>query len=165
MYLGRSRSWVPLVELQNGKTSSLRNVYSSQVVFLPTGEPGADPGFILGGGALVSCSISTPLNHIVFFFGRIPVVLENRRSCQGGGSAHPLHPPPRSAPGNSRERRAHAHRRIDFYKVYQNGRSKGTKIQTFRGCSFFLSGLNQPNCVDFVLRIDNSLMFLILTFF
>ena len=28
-------------------------------------------------GALVSCSTSTPINHIVFF-GRIPVVLENR---------------------------------------------------------------------------------------
>ena len=54
----------------------------------------------LGGGALVSCSNSTPINHIVFFC-RIPVVLENRRSSQGGGGgggAHPLHPPPRSAP-------------------------------------------------------------------
>ena len=28
---------------------------------------GADPGFFLGGGALVSCSNSTPINHIVFF--------------------------------------------------------------------------------------------------
>ena len=59
---------------------------------------GADPGFFLGGGALVSCSTSTPINHIVFFFCRIPVVLENRRSSRGGGvGAHPLHPPPRSA--------------------------------------------------------------------
>ena len=37
-----------------------------------------------------------------FFFGRIPVVLENCRSSRGGGGggggAHPLHPPPRSAP-------------------------------------------------------------------
>ena len=59
---------------------------------------GADPGFFLGGGALVSCSISTLINHI--FFCRIPVVLENRRSFQGGGGvgAHSLHPPPRSAP-------------------------------------------------------------------
>ena len=31
-----------------------------------------------------------------FFFGRLPVVLENRWSSQGG--AHPLLPPPRSAP-------------------------------------------------------------------
>ena len=59
--------------------------------------PGADPGFFLGGGALISCSTSTPINHIVFFC-RIPVVLENRRSSQeGAGGAHPLHPPPRSA--------------------------------------------------------------------
>ena len=64
-------------------------------------DTGADPGFFLGGGALVSCSTSTLINHIVFFlfcFGRIPVVFENRRLSQGGGGAHPLHPPPRSAP-------------------------------------------------------------------
>ena len=34
--------------------------------------------------------------HSFCFFCRIPVVLENRRSSQGG--AHPLHLPPRSAP-------------------------------------------------------------------
>ena len=28
---------------------------------------GADPGFFLGGGALVSCSTSTPVNHVFFF--------------------------------------------------------------------------------------------------
>ena len=28
---------------------------------------GADPGFFLGGGAPISCSTSTPINHIVFF--------------------------------------------------------------------------------------------------
>ena len=28
----------------------------------------ADPGIFLGGGTLVSCSTSTPVNHIVFFF-------------------------------------------------------------------------------------------------
>ena len=63
-------------------------------------DSGADPGFFLGGVALVSCSTSTPINHIVFFC-RKPVVLENRRSSQtrgGEGGAHPLHPPPRSAP-------------------------------------------------------------------
>ena len=51
-----------------------------------------------GGGALISCSTSTPIDHIVFFC-RIPVVLENCRSSQGGGGVHPLHPPPRRAPG------------------------------------------------------------------
>ena len=56
---------------------------------------GADPGFFLGGGALVSCSTSTPINHIVFFC-RIPVVLKNRRLSGGGGSTPctlPLDPP------------------------------------------------------------------------
>ena len=33
-----------------------------------------------------------------FFFGRIPVVLENCRSSPGKGGAHPQHPPPRSTP-------------------------------------------------------------------
>ena len=42
--------------------------------------------FFLGGGALVSCSTSTPVNQIVFFlFCRIPIVLENRRSSQRRG--------------------------------------------------------------------------------
>ena len=54
---------------------------------------GADPGFVLGGGALVSCSTSTPINHLVFLFCRIPVVLENRRSSWGGGCAPPAPSP------------------------------------------------------------------------
>ena len=33
-----------------------------------SGSSGADPGFFLGGGALVSGSTSTPINHIVFLF-------------------------------------------------------------------------------------------------
>ena len=70
----------------------IKNVQTDQY---PTG---ADPGLFLGGGALVPCSTSTPINHIVFsFFCRIPVVLENRRSSQSGGVRF-LHPPPRSAP-------------------------------------------------------------------
>ena len=52
-------------------------------VLVAAAVAGADPGFFLGGGALVSCATSTPINHIVFFC-RIPVVLENRRSSQGG---------------------------------------------------------------------------------
>ena len=58
---------------------------------------GADPRFILGGVALVSCSTSTPISHIVFFFCRIPVVLENLRSSRGGGGGGgwgPRPPPP-----------------------------------------------------------------------
>ena len=59
---------------------------------------GADPGFFLGGGTPVSCSTSTPINHIVFWGDKIPVVLENPRSSQGGGGlctpcTLPLDPP------------------------------------------------------------------------
>ena len=66
------------------------------VKLFSTKVAGADPGFFLGGGAPVSCSTSTPINHIVFF-RRIPVVLENRRSSQVGGvrtpCTLPLDPP------------------------------------------------------------------------
>ena len=61
---------------------------------------GADQGFLLGWGALVSCSTSTPINTnkrvLVVFFCTIPVVLENRRSSRGGGCTPctlPLDPP------------------------------------------------------------------------
>ena len=64
---------------------------------------GADPGFFLaGGGALVSCSTSTPINHIVFFlFGQNTSCIRKQQVIfgrGGGGVAQPLHPPPRSAP-------------------------------------------------------------------
>ena len=78
------------------KDYSMRVKHQTDRLIKISGVAGADPGFFLGGGALVSCSTSTPINHIVFFY-RIPVVLEKRRSSQGG--AHPLHPPPRSTPG------------------------------------------------------------------
>ena len=51
-----------------------------ELSMMKSGGRGGSRIFFLGGGALVSCSTSTPINHIVFFFCRIPVVLENRRS-------------------------------------------------------------------------------------
>ena len=62
-------------------------------------ESGADPGFFLGGGALVSCSTSTPINHIVFCLQNTSCI-RKPQDISGEGGAHPLHPPPRSAPGN-----------------------------------------------------------------
>ena len=51
----------------------------------------------LGGGALVSCSTSTPINYIVFFFCRIPVVWKTAGHLGGGGvrtpCTLPLDPP------------------------------------------------------------------------
>ena len=62
---------------------------SSREQLKPTLGAGADPGFFVRGCALVSCSTSTPINHIVSFFCRIPVVLENCRSSQEGGMLTP----------------------------------------------------------------------------
>ena len=61
-------------------------------------HPGADPGSFLGGGALVSCSSSTPINHVVFFLQNTSCIRKPQVISRGGGGAHPLHPPPRSTP-------------------------------------------------------------------
>ena len=42
---------------------------------------GADPGFFLGGGALVSCSTSTPINHIVFFWQNTSCIRKPQGGC------------------------------------------------------------------------------------
>ena len=51
---------LPLFGEMSGKGKTFTPSYISIV-------SGADPGFFLGGGALVSFSTSTPINHIVFF--------------------------------------------------------------------------------------------------
>ena len=57
-----------------------------KTAYLPcVNKPRGGSRIFLGGDALVSCSTSAPINHIVFFFCRIPVVLENRRSSKGVG--------------------------------------------------------------------------------
>ena len=58
----------------------------------------ADPGFFLGGGALVSCSTSTPINHIVFFFAEYQLYQKTAGHLRGGGGVRtpctlPLEPP------------------------------------------------------------------------
>ena len=45
---------------------------------------GADPGFFLGGGALVSCSTSTPINHIVFFLQNTSCIRKLQVIAGGG---------------------------------------------------------------------------------
>ena len=60
---------------------------------------GADPGFFLGGGALVSCSTSTPINHIVFFLQNTSCIRKPQVISEGGGGGVrtpctlPLDPP------------------------------------------------------------------------
>ena len=57
---------------------------------------GADPGFFLEGGALVSCSTSTPINHIVFFLHNTSCI-RKPQVISGGGvrtpCTLPLDPP------------------------------------------------------------------------
>ena len=61
---------------------------------------GANPGIFLGGGAVVSCSTSTPINPLVFFFFQNTSSIRKPQVIPGGGGAHPQHPPPRSAPAS-----------------------------------------------------------------
>ena len=72
-------------------------VDSKQTECMFSSTAGADPGFFLGGGALVSCSASTPINHKVFFFLQNTSCIRKPQVISGEG-AHPPHPPPRSAP-------------------------------------------------------------------
>ena len=50
----------------------------------------------LGGGALVSCSASTPINHIFFFLHNTSCI--RKPQVISGRGTHPLHPPLRSVP-------------------------------------------------------------------
>ena len=57
---------------------------------------GTDPGFFLGGGALISCCTSTPINHIVFFWQNTSCI--RKPQVISGGGVHtpctlPLDPP------------------------------------------------------------------------
>ena len=58
----------------------------------------ADPGFFLGGGALVSCSTSTPINHIcIYIFLHYTSCIRKPQVISGGGvrtpCTLPLDPP------------------------------------------------------------------------
>ena len=58
----------------------------------PKGATGADPGFFLGGGALVSCSTSTPINHI--FFWQNTSCIRKPQVISGGGGVRTPAPSP-----------------------------------------------------------------------
>ena len=59
--------------------------------------PGADPGFFLGGGAPLGNDVTD--GEVKKFQNLIRIYEEE--SFVSGGGAHPLHPPPRSAPAIS----------------------------------------------------------------
>ena len=50
---------------------------------------GADPGFVLLGGALVSCSTSTPINHKGFFFWQNTSCIRKLQVISRGGGGTP----------------------------------------------------------------------------
>ena len=56
--------------------------------------PGADPGFFLGGGAFVSCSTSTPINHLVFFWQNNSCIRKPQVISGGRGGGAPPAPSP-----------------------------------------------------------------------
>ena len=60
-------------------------------------DSGADPGFFLGGGAPLRNDITDGEVKKKIKY----VYTKKKAPSQGGGGAHPLHPPPRSAPGIS----------------------------------------------------------------
>ena len=71
-----------------------------------THSTGADPGFFLGGGVLISCSTSTPINLMVILF--IYLFFQNTSCIRkpqviSGGDVHPMHPLPRSTPVPSKQ--------------------------------------------------------------
>ena len=57
-------------------------------------KAGADPGFFLRGGALVSCFTSTPINHIVFFWQNTSCIRKPRVISGGRGVRNPPAPFP-----------------------------------------------------------------------
>ena len=61
------------------------------------GYSGADPGFFLGGGAPLMIDVTNRW-EVNTFSNRIQRRRLHVRRGGGGGGAHPLHPPPRSAP-------------------------------------------------------------------
>ena len=78
-------------------TQSLRQRPRDEVLYI-CNIRGESRIFLRRGCTRLLLYFNTNKPHSFSFFGRRPVVLENRRSSRGGGSAYPLHPPPKSAP-------------------------------------------------------------------
>ena len=130
-----------------GVTPGKSNVvykWSGSVVFRAVQKyivPGADPGFFLRGGALVSCSTSTPINHIVFFGQNTSCIRKPQVISGGGGGVRtPLHPPLRSAPEfvpSGNQKRTYSVRRPCF------------KIQKLMFCLFYIPRVRMVGWFEF----------------
>ena len=80
---------------QKSNSNTIFTLY--KIAFVAGIRAGADPGFFLGGGALVPCSTSTPINHIVFFFAEYQLYQKTAGHLRGRGvrtpCTLPLDPP------------------------------------------------------------------------
>ena len=96
-------------------------------------NPGADPGFFLGGGALVSCCTSTPINHIVIFGGggQHTSCIMKPQVIPGGG-VHTLCTLPLDPP-------------LQPMYVLEHGRFRGSNNGKFGG--FLLQENWKTNCI------------------
>ena len=92
-----SSKWI----IRSGMTVALGFIfYLKDRLWLPnttsTTNSGADPGCFLGGGALISCSSSTPKNHIVFLYLQNTSCIRKPQVISGGVRSPcplPLDPP------------------------------------------------------------------------
>ena len=100
-----------------------------------------------------SCSTSTPINHIVFFFCRIPVVLENRRSSQGAGVRTPytlpLDPPLYHHHHHHFSHCHYLHRLVIYFLSACRCKHVNEKVQLI---------LRTPNCVTWACRRELRLI-------
>ena len=97
----KTNKWLPVflsclivISLSSMKRQSLLSMQSLTNLVVT----GADPGFVLGEGALVSYSTSTPINHIVFFFLQNTSCIRKMQVISEGGGVRtpctfPLDPP------------------------------------------------------------------------
>ena len=76
---------------QKSNSNTIFTLY--KIAFVAGIRAGADPGFFLGGGALVPCSTSTPINHIVFFLQNTSCIRKPQVISGGGGCAPPAPSP------------------------------------------------------------------------
>ena len=93
IFIASSARWFPIYFFVKKSKQFCKQFLNVYFIFYT----GADPGFFLGGGALISCSTSTPINHIVFFSAEYQLYQKTAGHRREGGlhtpCTLPLDPP------------------------------------------------------------------------
>ena len=76
---------------EKGLLLFIQRIRAYWLIMLSLQTQGRIQDFFLGGGALVSCSTSTPINHTVFFLQNTCCI--RKPHVISGEGAHPSHPP------------------------------------------------------------------------